>query len=119
MLVNSKAVNGLNPVRFESRVVLFRARLSNWTMSRCFSLFKWFELNGVRANRNLENNGRILDKARIKYPDSKYLDILGELIPFADFARVPHVDTSDLEALDLVKLKAQQFRISDKSRPAA
>ena len=65
------------------------------------------------ANANLENNGRILDKARIRYPESKYLDILGERIPFADFSAVPHVDTSDPKALELMRLRNQES-VSDK-----
>ena len=94
-------------------LALSLVRFWNWTTSLSFSRFRLFALEWSRDNRNLENNGRILDKARIKYPDSKYLDILGELIPFADFARVPHVDTSDLEALDLVKRRAAES-VSDK-----
>ena len=116
MLVNSKAVNGLNPVRFESRTGFVPSEVLELDDESVFFAFQVVRAQWSRDNRNLENNGRILDKARIKYPDSKYLDILGELIPFADFARVPHVDTSDLEAIDLVKRRAaNQFRISDKS----
>ena len=108
MLVNSKAVNGLNPVRFESRVGFVPSEVLELDDESVFFAFQVVRAEWSRDNRNLENNGRILDKARIKYPDSKYLDILGELIPFADFARVPHVDTSDLEALDLVKRRAAE-----------
>ena len=113
MLVNSKAVNGLNPVRFESRVGFVPSEVLELDDESVFFAFQVVRAEWSRDNRNLENNGRILDKARIKYPDSKYLDILGELIPFADFARVPHVDTSDLEALDLVKRRAAES-VSDK-----
>ena len=113
MLVNSKAVNGLNPVRFGSRVGFVPSEVLQLDDESVFFAFQVVRAQWSRDNRNLENNGRILDKARIKYPNSKYLDILGELIPFADFARVPHVDTSDLEAVDLIKRRAAES-ISDK-----
>ena len=108
MLVNSKATAGMNPIRFETSRGFIKSEALELDDESVFFAFQVVRAEWSRANANLENNGRILDKARIKYPESKYLDTLGERIPFADYSKVPHVDTSDAEALELLKLKAQE-----------
>ena len=107
MLVDSKAVNGLNPVRFKSKTGYVQSEALELDDESVFFAFQVVRAEWSLANANLENNGRILDKARIKYPDSKYLDALGERIPFADVSAVPHVDTSDSEAMELMRIKAK------------
>ena len=41
-------------------------------------------------------NGRVLDKARIKYPNAKLLDTLADHIRFRDFNPTPTLPTADL-----------------------
>ena len=107
MVVNSKAVGGMNPVRFETSSGFIKSEALELDDESVFFAFQVVRAEWSRSNANLENNGRILDKARIKYPESKYLDTLGERIPFADYSAVPHVDTSDSEALELLRQQAQ------------
>ena len=47
MLLNSKAVNGLNPVRFESRVGFVPVEALELDDESALSLFRLFALNGV------------------------------------------------------------------------
>jgi len=113
MLVHGKASAGMNPVRFESSRGYIQSEALELDDESVFFAFQVVRSEWSLANANLENNGRILDKARIRYPESKYLDILGERIPFADFSAVPHVDTSDPKALELMRLRNQES-VSDK-----
>ena len=49
---------------------------------------------------NLANNARLLDKARIKNPNSKLLDLVADQVPFADLSETPHLGTSAMEKED-------------------
>ena len=108
MLIHGKASAGMNPVRFESSRGYIQSEALELDDESVFFAFQVVRAEWSLANANLENNGRILDKARIKYPESKYLDVLGERIPFADVSAIPHVDTSDPKALELMRLKSQE-----------
>ena len=103
MVVNTKATYGKNEVRFGDRTGYIQSEYIQLDDESVFFAFQVIRAEWSLANANLENNGRILDKARIKYPESRYLDILADRIPFVDFTDAPHVDTSDLEALQLMR----------------
>ncbi|MEC9464172.1 MAG: hypothetical protein VX834_00190 [Myxococcota bacterium] len=51
-------------------------------------------------HHNIANNSRLLDKARIKHPNSKLMDLVADQVPFQDFSETPHLGTSEMERED-------------------
>ena len=107
VLVNGKAVNGMNPVRFDDKKGYVKSEDLALDDEAVFFAFQVVRAEWSLINSNMENNGRILDKARIKYPSSPYLDTLSERIPFADFSQIPYIDTSDREAIEMMRAKVK------------